>query len=1712
MSIFSVRQAVVDEYREYVQSFLRIADPRIEARVREELLENHVLWPDALLQLNPTYAWGEPIEDLVHSGRLHPECARLFRRGDEPYRLHKHQSDAINLALEGQSYVVTSGTGSGKSLTYFVPIFNQVLQNNPSQARVHAIVVYPMNALVNSQYQALEELARAYQKRMGRPMPVRFAKYTGQETLEEKRGYQLSPPHILLTNYVMLELMLVRRREREFVDQTRTALRYLVLDELHTYRGRQGADVAMLVRRLRERAGNPNLVCIGTSATMASGRSSGERKQAVAAFASKLFGVHIPAEHIVEESLQRSMRPLEVKNSEELSQSVQEPMPRDWLAFRQHPLSAWIEATFGITQDPDGALRRVRPISLKEGASRLARDTGLPIESCTSALTEGLLAGTEVPRSDPENDQAFAFKLHQFISQGGSVYATIEPPSERYLTMSGQYYAPGDGERLLFPLVFCRQCGQEYYTVQRVGSSLRPDVESWQALATEQEEEEDRQRGYLMLDLEGRWRYDPLLLPEHWLDKSGRVSSRYRPYVPELVHVTARGELLEEDRPGSVPGWFLRKPFLLCLNCAEAYTLRDKSDFRKLSRLSSEGRSTATTLLSLSAVSALVREGTEREAQKVLSFTDNRQDASLQAGHFNDFVQVAILRSAVYAALQEHRSLDFSRIGQCVADRVALELSDYAQQENLDPESPQARQVRNTFQDLLSYRIFEDLRRGWRVVQPNLEQSGLLRVDYRGLHELARREDYWQDMPFFGSLSPQVRESRLRTILDEMRRNLAIQTPYLEPEEQDHLARRIADHLNAYWSIERSQMRYAARYVLPDEERLTGDYALSSRGTIGLWLRAQWRQDMGGDVSVEQYDNLITALVNALERFGLLIAVQRRRGRAASTGYRIPESALLWCIGDGTVAYSPLRRRQAAGDAYSSPRECPNAFFHQLYSRGAAELRRMRSGEHTAQVNYDERQRREEQFRAGELSSLFCSPTMELGIDIADLNVVHMRNVPPTPANYAQRSGRAGRAGRPALVLAYCSNWSGHDQYYFRRREDMVAGSVVPPRLDLTSEDLVRAHIQAVWLAFTGIDLKDSVDSLLDVAREGCPLREEVAEQLHLSDATRRQCLQACRNILAECGQELRAVEWYSDDWLTRVLDSAHQQFDKAFDRWRELFTQALAQFEQAHDLQLHAYLVRETDVDKTSVNPEYMRREAQRQLDLLQCRGLRFGDESDFYPYRYLAAEGFLPGYNFPALPIRAYIARGSRGEYISRPRLLAINEFGPENIIYHEGAKYSVDRVFLSGGDPEERFVRAKICNVCGYVHEGSGLNDEFCHYCESRLSGDSEYLGNLLEMPTVGTQHRERITCDEEERRREGYEITTHFQFAPTSDYRIQQRRADVTNADKTPLLHLNYAPQATLWRINHRWRRSGDFGYILDLSDGRWLSRERAAKAKKGTTVAGVRLFVRQTANALLLRIPSQGSKPPSEELVATLQYALLRGIQQEFQVEEGELGVERLGKEGNLRVLIWEATEGGLGVLRRLVAEPDAISRVARTALDTLHFDPDTGEDRHPANRSDECVRACYDCILSYYNQRDHQYLDRHLVRDVLLTLRDATTLAGTEKRPYALQYVWLRERTDARSELERRFLDVLYSNRRRLPDWAQQPLRDVPCVPDFLYENNVCVFCDGSVHDEPQQRAEDERLRRELTLRGYRVIVIRYDQDLEAQIRQHEDVFGEAQS
>ena len=178
MDVFSLRDSIIGEYRKFATSFTTIHAEDIRQQVEKIYAEGR-FWPDPLLQINPSYKRGANIEALVTARALDPRTAEIFRADGAPLSLYKHQEQAIALASQGESYVVTTGTGSGKSLCFFIPIVSAVLAEKCPSAvkRTRAIIIYPRNALANSQ---LEELDKFVANVQG-DRPVTFARYTGQE-------------------------------------------------------------------------------------------------------------------------------------------------------------------------------------------------------------------------------------------------------------------------------------------------------------------------------------------------------------------------------------------------------------------------------------------------------------------------------------------------------------------------------------------------------------------------------------------------------------------------------------------------------------------------------------------------------------------------------------------------------------------------------------------------------------------------------------------------------------------------------------------------------------------------------------------------------------------------------------------------------------------------------------------------------------------------------------------------------------------------------------------------------------------------------------------------------------------------------------------------------------------------------------------------------------------------------------------------------------------------------------------------------------------------------------------------------------------------------------------------------------------------------------------------------------------------------------------
>jgi very-short-patch-repair endonuclease len=424
-----------------------------------------------------------------------------------------------------------------------------------------------------------------------------------------------------------------------------------------------------------------------------------------------------------------------------------------------------------------------------------------------------------------------------------------------------------------------------------------------------------------------------------------------------------------------------------------------------------------------------------------------------------------------------------------------------------------------------------------------------------------------------------------------------------------------------------------------------------------------------------------------------------------------------------------------------------------------------------------------------------------------------------------------------------------------------------------------------------------------------------------------------------------------------------------------------------------------------------------------------------------------------------------------------------------------------------------QAHRCGRCGYHHEVAPGNDR-CEMCGTALS---EPLTGLLPLHTVFTRQRERISSDEEERRRAGFRVVTSYRFQDHGD-RPGQLDAIIRDAADAPVARLSYGDSATVRRTNlgptRKPPEEAD-GFLLDPVTGKWETKNHAAAEPGGSDdddqpadrCVRVIPFVQDRRNILVLQL----TDPAAEEVAGSVMFALERGIEAVFQLEDSELDSELLPPEDGPRdrMLLTESAEGGAGVLRRLHAEKDALARAAREALRIAHFDPDTGADHGGRDPGHPCGKACYDCLLSYRNQLVHELIDRHRARDLLLAIAGGVTLPTRRGQSRTEQSTALIAQAD--SNLEERFIQWLKDNGYRMPDQAQVTVTGAYARPDFVYQRPnapVAVFIDGPVHDDKTTAQRDAAAAERLEDLGWYVIRVRHDDDWHDIAGSNPTVFG----
>lgn len=1705
MNPFEALKNVQDEYKSYVFSFQRFKNPIIESWVNDKVKEGTLLWRDPHLQLSKTFKKGDTLQHMIDEGLLHKEVLKIFRNkaediDSEPIHPYKHQSESIKTILQKKkNTIITAGTGSGKSFCFGIPIVTTCLEmKEKGMEGIKAVIVYPLNALANSQYdnfaQRLHgtglrialytgdtetspvEALRKYEERTGRKTPW-------DSEIISREEIQNNPPDILMTNYVMLDLIFSRFTDKSlFPPGHEGTLQYLVLDEIHTYTGQRGADVACLIRRAKQHTKTTKTIrCIGTSATIQAGEGE-DSKEIVADFAQKLFGETFERENVINETYEertahegtllsdephitdkhiQKFKPT-LESARELLEALSgEPIPNTTTLINLGEILSQTKTfNFVINELENSSL------SLKELTERYKAKVRpeKSFSNCENEILAALLIGTAAYTQ--EGKSPLVPKTHTFFSQGKIITSCLTKKGP-HLNDRGEKVCPVCAEerkeRITFPLNFCRACGQEFYgaTLLGDGTLIPRDIDT------------KREEGQNIYILPRHYHEEEQPYPEHWYQNEEKIKKTYEKstlenseYCPECNKVNPSDDECFGHQRVNVS--IIPLPFAFCPHCGVHYDRRENREFNRLFTFGSVGRSTATDVL----LSTILEQLPEKQ-KKIIAFSDNRQDTALQAAHINNLQKRIHFRRGLYRALLQYGPLQVTDAGSkifSVFDEADV-MPVYAKSKS--------KYRRNTaeeaaFRDYLVFNVLQDLRSTQHKNQLNLEDVGLVKVSYDGIEELAADDNLWSQIPEIGELTTGKRQDMLQGFFDIFRKQQAIEhNSILKYQEFRHdkigkLNEECIFHVARFQRIIAGYSDTATRRRWINVSRIS-----FARSRLVLWIKKVL------DVDTERAKEIARTMVELLAEEEVEY-LKAKRVKYCGKLYMIPHSIVVLeacdksihkvCPKCGAVYHFEHLNtciESKCGDL--EERDLSDNYFRKIYLKDFDKAVKIVAKEHSGQIKGDERRTIENEFKDSDssLNTIICTPTMELGINIGILSAVYMRNVPPSPSNYAQRSGRAGRESQSSVITTFCGTGARrgpHDQYFYKYPEKIISGSITPPRFMLNNKKLVRRQLHSLVLEEADVKLPSRPEQLLDIEDEHFPMKEELKEEM-------RQKVEAARDTIINSVKEAFVLEiekysWFDEEFIWGIVDNFVEDMDNAFDYWR-------FEYNNLRRERKHIYILGER---------KKLKRGEEIRFSAIQTKmeAMRSG-EKDFYTYTYLRSQGFMPGYGFPTS--YATLSLSNTEDEIMRDKVIALNEFAPGNTLYFKNQKYRIRRARPRREEQIPVREVVLICPVCESIFLGENVkNFSACPECGESFEMN-HYKDNAMEFPDMYASRSERITSDEEERIRRGYNISRHYERGPTVEKYIV--KADTS-------FKIMYEHNGKIIAINKgtkKFEEGGEHsGFIFCNACNEWLSggkvdnhieKECYRNATEEDIIREIFLFTKDAHDVVTLEMPVPDSISPDdrEAFYLSVKEALLQGIQISLNVEENEVkGMVKPipQKEGEFRIIIFEKAEGGVGVVKALTDE-HRLKDVFAKAREILH----EGEKG--------CKKACYECLLSYYNQMEHGLLDRHLALAFLGRYRSFRIEPEVEEDTLEK----LKSMCD--SDFERAVLDKIVGLGLRIPDKAQKILYKggiAIAKPDFFYDPNIAVFVDGPVHEKEYVKEDDKKKRDTLRALGYTVISI----------------------
>ena len=1721
MNPLAILESVQKDYRTYIESFQNIASPDIEPMLKKAIDNDELLWKEPFLQMSARYKDAGTLTDLIQSGIIHPKCADVFYRdeGDPhspPIALRSHQRKAIEAAHAGQNYLVSTGTSSGKSFCFYVPIVDACLKSKGKRG-IKAIIVYPMNALANSQYwnmaarlegtglkigkftgqtqQTDEEALKSYRRLAGREEPF------DSEVLSRQTMFA-DPPDILITNYKMLEYMLIRPTDRQMLDPAWSdALQFLVLDEAHTYEGRRGADVAMLVRRIKRRMkGRGRIRCVATSATLVSNDDPQKDFKEVSEFFEQLFGEKLGA-FISEEEEPLPAPQFAIPSDFDLSEATIQ-------AFKSRmeggDLAVWSLAQ-GLIGRPLLATERnfssLQTIlegyeghhflrsALADGPKQLSQlskelqELRPDFDAATSkrCLLGTLLLGT-ADRADGKG-QLIPFRLHAFFQSGAKIYRCLRC---RHLSLTGEQQCPECEKQKhnvpLFPLHFCRSCG-----VEMAGVTWNAhETEVWDMDRFDRESSLEHSGYFLPLQDPKEWDGIAELIPEEWLKVDGSPRKGREAFIPHQMTLDLSdglrlysGHITGETN--KLIGSLTPAPLKMCASCGVRQTEGNKREINKLSFGARIGRSTAINILAL----ALLEAKPDKQKPKSLVFCDARQDAALQAGNMDDWYSHTLFRCLLAGVLKSagDKSWTIKEAASTLYEKLE---SEAFLEEHLPGVDLTKARNQGTVVNYLEYCLLEDLAFSRWYTDVGLEEVGLLHAEYEGLESL---------VPLVApdlNLNEARSHDLLWAVLEEMRRNKAYgHAAFTAKETFWGRFKKLGgeDEEAEAFLIGETYTPPACIALQAADGDIIRRISIGEKSVLGRWAK----RTFGEFQLIEQAFQILCDEGYLLQKtFGL--------GRSQVKGYVLDEGRITLrsksgtnaarCPKCGRIYHWRAMNLCVNGRCTSALEDIENysnrqRYYRDLYDQGNVPY--IQVEDHSQMVSDADRIEREKKFADSQarLNVLTCTPTMELGIDIGELSNVMMRNVPPNPSNYIQRAGRAGRRGQGALAMTFCGTIgeSHHDRHFYKHPNQMIAGRIIVPRFDLQNEGLLRCHLNALVSEVAELPLlKHNPDYFENMgADESQPLvaRDSVRQEFVDTLSDKSALLEAAIADLFEADTTLDLA-----DYKQRLR------------RWKDEFWNGF----HGHlmDLSLEQASIT-LEIDRLSKTyppqPELLEALQVRRHDIItggrekpgHARRFRRGRQrsSGRSPYsldQWLSAKGFLPGYAFGGDIVRVQFFDPE--DDIVREPASALREFGPQALLYAHKRRWQVDALSLNKQD----FRSYSRCAKCARIYNLEGGAVSVCS-CGQYVSAPFK----TMRMPDVRVKSAGRINRWEELRESKA------FVLQETADPKSPSRSVAFEWAKKGIKLTFSFYRETDVTTINFRSKYaegardetgsarqqvSSDTlhhpGFKNDES-GKWQLRRRDAPESDDEFYA---LYASGRHDALELKI--DGLDETADQTRVTLRNALAQGLALTLRQGPGEIRAFDLPCDDptQARILFYEATSGSAGALSR-VLENNVLTQVVGNTLDVIHFALDGSDTKS------ECSSACYECLRDYFNQREHDQLDRFLIQELLVWLQNATPTTISEDEWEKI----LAQPHGAGAENERTFLRSLRDKGLPVPSRNHYglPEEGTPIVEVDYKVGNIHIFVDGSIHHKKWNKELDSDRRQALSDEGYRILIFDMD-------------------